>query len=181
MYKSYRITELIMVITGIILVAAAAIYSMWKFHRLEFFDLPFQITASAGVIMILLGVALWITDRHKQIKRVTREKSRRNLKSIVLSYAMVNKEPQKNLKDLHFHLQSEGFTDISLKRLRVLVDRTLTNIRMDMIKPSLKAKLFTEDRKLRRYKFASDHCPKCGVFKNYHKECGFCGYHEMSK
>jgi len=170
-----------MVVTGIILVAAAVVYSIWTFKRVDVFDPIFRITASAGVLLILAGAVMRITgDRQKQSMLDSIDRPKVTLETIVLSYAMVNKEPRKNLKDLHFYLLSEGVTEISIKQLRVLVDKALTNIRMDMISPSLKAKLFTEDGKLRRYQFASDYCPKCGVFKNYHKECKFCGYHEMS-
>ena len=173
---------LTMVVAGIILCAVAMINSILEFEKVKLFDPIFCIIASVGLITILAGVVLRITgDRKIRRMRIFREKHRVNLDTIVLSYAMVNKTPRKNLKDLHFYLLSEGVADISLKRLRAMVNNTLTNIRMDKIKPSLMSKLFTDDGKLRRYRFASDYCPKCGVFKNYHKECGFCGYHEMSK
>ena len=173
---------LTMVVAGIILATAAVIHSIWKHQRMEIFNWIFLTTAAAGVLLILAGFATRVTGDRK-LKRIQNspKKSREFLNTIVLSYAMVNKEPRKNLKDLHFYLLSEGIADISLKRLRAMVNNTLTNIRMDKIKPPLMSKLFADDGKLRRYRFASDYCPKCGVFKNYHKECGFCGYHEMSK
>lgn len=177
----YRLYALIMVVAGILCAAAGTIYSILEFSKLDLYDPVLRVLASVGILMILAGILLRVVgDRRQQTRKEESEGPKATMETILLSYAMVNKEPRKNVKDLQLYLLSEGLADLSLKELKVMVDKALMNIRMDMIKPSLKAKLFTEDGKLRKYQFASDFCPRCGVFKNYHKECKFCGYHEMS-
>jgi len=181
MIKRNRLLAMALVILGIVVVAISIIYSITEFGKVDFFEPIFRIIASLGVLLILAGVVLRVVvDIRVRKMYEEMDKPTVTLETIILSYAMINKEPRKNLKDLHFYLMSEGIAKVSLKELKVMVDKAVTNVKMDMIKPSLRAILFTEDGKLRKYQYASDFCPKCGVFKNYHKECKFCGYHEMA-
>lgn len=180
-YERYTSITLLCLISGILVTAAAFIYSIVEHNEVVVTWLWFDILLVAGLILVVAGVAYHFSGL-KKVKFLTAmmESTPVSLETIVLSYALVNNAPEKNIKDLHFYLVSEGLADISLGKLRAMVMKAVTNVRMDMIEPALKAKLFTKDGKIRPYKFGSDFCPECGVFKNYHKECTFCGHHELS-
>ena len=170
------------VILGILAIAISLIYSLITYDKLDIYKPELYAPAAIGLFLMVIGIILhFAANKAEQREHYGNKRSSYNLETIIISYSMVNEHPKKNLKDLHFYLLSEGITDISLKELKLMVDKAVLNVKMDLIKPSLKAKLFTDKGELRKYQFASDFCPKCGVFKNYNKECKFCGYHEMSK
>ena len=182
MTRSYRLFSMTAVIIGILAVAISLIYSLITYDKLDIYKTELYGPVACGLFLMVIGVILhFAANKAEQRERDEQERSPFNLETIIISYAMVNEHPKKNLKDLHFYLLSEGIAEISLKELKLMVDKAILNVKMDLIKPSLKAKLFTDKGEMRKYQFASDFCPKCGVFKNYHKECKFCGYHEMSK
>ena len=167
---------------GILVVATSLIYSLITYDKLDIYKPVLYAPIVIGSLLLIIGILLhFAANKAEQRERDEHDRSGFNLETIIISYAVVNEHPKKNLKDLHFYLSSEGIAEISLKELKLMVDKAILNVKMDLIKPSLKAKLFTEKGELRKYQFASDFCPKCGVYKNYHKECKFCGYHEMSK
>ena len=182
MSKGSRLISMALVILGVLVMAASLIYSILEKNGIDIYRPEFYLAAGSSFILIVVGILVYCrVNRVEKNKLMESASDDVSLETIVLSFAMVNQEPRKKIQDLHFYLMSENITDISLRELKLMVDKALLNIKMDMIKPSLKAKLFTEEGELRKFRFASDFCPKCGVFKNYHKECKFCGYHEMAK
>ena len=72
------------------------------------------------------------------------------------------------------HLEDEELrTDIELIRLK-----RLQKLQLDRIE----ALLFTRDGRIKphEFRYGSAFCPRCGLFKNYEKECPHCGYHELT-
>ena len=72
------------------------------------------------------------------------------------------------------HLEDEELrTDIELIRLK-----RLQKLQLDRIE----ALLFIRDGRIKPhdFRFGSAFCPRCGLFKNYEKECPHCGFHEMT-
>ena len=180
--KRLHFLSMALVILGVLVIAASLVYSLLVDKRIDVYQPEFYLAAIVSFILVIVSIVIYrYTNRIEKVKHMEKKENEVSLETIVLSFAMVNKEPRKKIKDLHFYLLSESIANVSLRELKLMVDKALLNIKMDMIKPSLKAKLFTEEGELRKYQFASDFCPRCGVYKNYHKECKFCGYHEMAK
>ena len=180
-YRRYRYLSLCFFILGVVVITGAFVHSFLVKGHLDLYWYQFLIIFGLGALILVSGLLLHLLAM-KRIKGLIAYIGSDPItpETIVLSYAMANQEPMRNIEDLHFFMQSQGITDISLPRLKIMVCRAVNNVRMEMIAGPLRAKIFTKDGKGRKYQFGSVFCPDCGVFKNYSKECSFCGHHEMS-
>ena len=61
-----------------------------------------------------------------------------------------------------------------------MVDEQLKAERMKDKISQVEAKLFTRDDTPKKNKFGSAFCKKCMMYKDYEKECPYCGSLEMS-
>jgi hypothetical protein len=105
----------------------------------------------------------------------------RDLIGIFTSYTVTNYNDLDNrLEELRLFIQRTKNISLDLNSLRNYVYKM--KMHMDFPKELVRseAELFTKKRKVRKYKFGSDFCPSCGIFKNYEKECHRCGFHEMT-
>lgn len=105
----------------------------------------------------------------------------RDLIGIFTSYTLSNsKDLDERLEELKTFIEQTQNISLDLTSLRNYVYKMKEHIAYPNKLRRSEAKLFSKDRKVRRYKFGSDFCPSCGIFKNYEKECHRCGFHEMT-
>lgn len=180
-YKRFYYLSIALLIWGVCVLFGSFIYSLAVRGDIELLWAPFMYLCSLGAVIICAGLILrYMAIREGKNILASISKSPVTLKTIILSYALVNDNPLKNIDDLHFYLQTEGISNVSMIRLKQMVKRAENNVKVDIIKGPLKSTLFTRDGKVRKYQYGADYCPKCGIFKNYHKECSFCDHHEMA-
>jgi hypothetical protein len=88
----------------------------------------------------------------------------------------------RNLEALKWYLETEGLLKVDLEKLGSLVDGVRSRMEQQKHRAAVKARLFTKEDRPReaRYRYGSDFCanPGCGMFKNYEKECPYCGHVE---
>jgi hypothetical protein len=96
------------------------------------------------------------------------------------SYVHANwKDLEKRIKLLRIYIKQTKDMDIEEENIKKYVYIVKDHIIQSRRKNKMKTRLFTKDKKFRKYRFGSDFCPNCSRFKNYEKECPFCSYHEM--
>jgi len=108
------------------------------------------------------------------------KQSNEKLRSSLLSYSFAQKNLHENLDELQKFLQASGIGVVDIKELRESVDRIKAEEEKIKHQQETIAKLFTQDKKVRLYRFGSSFCPKCSMFKNYEKECPYCKHLEMT-
>ncbi len=101
-----------------------------------------------------------------------------NLEGMLVSYVLAQEDPDARLEELRFFLKTKGI-DIDTPTLGKQVHKVKKSIEHPKKMVELKAKLFNKEGTIRKYRFGSDFCPKCRMFKNYEKECPYCGHLEM--
>ena len=102
------------------------------------------------------------------------------LRSSLLSYTFAQENSHENLNELQEFLRVSGIGTIDINDLRKKVDRIKEEKRKIKQDQERMAKLFVRDKKVRVYRYGSDFCPKCHMFKNYKKECPYCKYLEIT-
>ena len=103
------------------------------------------------------------------------------LRSLLLSYTFAQGDDlHKNINDLQEFLQASGLGMLDVDELREKVDLIKEEEKKIKHDQETMANLFTENKKVRTYRFGSSFCPKCNMFKNYEKECPYCKYLEMT-
>lgn len=109
------------------------------------------------------------------------------LDGIVASYVIAHggdkNRIEQNLPVLGDYLKRRHIADIPGEELlkKVIDQKTI----FDSVerKAKISARLFTRDgvpRKV-KYRSGSEFCGECKMFKNYHKECPYCGRLEITK
>lgn len=104
----------------------------------------------------------------------------KKLRAALLCYTFAQKDVNENLQELQQFLLTSGIGPIDINDLRGKIDLIKKEEKKIKHSQNLMAKLFTQDKKVRLYRFGSDFCPKCHMFKNYEKECPYCKYLEMT-
>lgn len=102
------------------------------------------------------------------------------LRAALLSYTFAQKQSETYLQKLQEFLSRSNIKIIEVNDLKEKIDLIIKEEERIKEEQELIARLFTEDKKVRSYRFGSDFCPKCHMFKNYEKECPYCNYLEMT-
>lgn len=104
------------------------------------------------------------------------------LNAALMCYTFVQKEKDldDNLQELHDFLRVSGFGQININDLQEKINKIKKEEKKVIHNQRVIAELFTEDKKTSIYRFGSDFCPNCYMFKNYKKECPYCNYLEMT-
>lgn len=98
------------------------------------------------------------------------------IQSIIESYLMVHKEePYEDLKLLQKYLKKKNIGKVKLKKLKKLVDESLEDGKKREQLEKMEARLFTNKKKPRDYKYGKAFCENCNMYKDYKKECPYCG------
>ncbi|MDI6887403.1 MAG: hypothetical protein QMC98_02025 [Candidatus Thermoplasmatota archaeon] len=109
-----------------------------------------------------------------------REAEDKRLEGSLVSYVLAQEDLELRLEDLRKFLRAINI-ELDLETLRKEVYNTKKCIAKKREWAELEARLFTKEGTVRKYRFGSDFCPKCKMYKNYEKECPYCKYLEMTK
>lgn len=115
---------------------------------------------------------------------VIQQKSQKSLESfyggVITSYVLAHRDnPEKHVTEMAEYI-AQRIKGINAETVRQEIRRVIERMNKPKEEVALKAKLFTTDGKVRKYRYGLDFCEKCGMFKNYEKECPYCGHHEMA-
>ena len=109
------------------------------------------------------------------------------LDAIVASYVIAHggdkSRIEKKLPMLGSYLKRRRIADIPGEELlKKVLDQKMMFDSVER-KAKISATLFTQDGVPRKakYRSGSDFCGECKLFKNYHKECPYCGKLEITK
>ena len=86
-----------------------------------------------------------------------------------------------DLTELREYLKTKGI-DIPEEDLKREIELIRLKRDQKLYLERIEALLFTPDGRMKppSFRYGSAFCPRCGLFKNYEKECPHCGFHEMS-
>lgn len=103
-----------------------------------------------------------------------------DVEGALVSYVLAQEDLDSRLEELRCFLRTKK-VDIDIETLRKEVYKVKKNVEHPKKMTELTAKLFNKDGEVREYRFGSDFCPECRLFKNYEKECPYCGHLEMTR
>ncbi len=117
----------------------------------------------------------------KRSSQRSKSSKKKKIREIVKSYLMVHREkPYRKLKTLQRYLKKKNIANIKLKSLRDMVKSQIEKEEeMEKIE-EMEAELFTKDGEVKNYKYGSAFCKNCDKYKDYEKECPYCGSLEMT-
>ena len=99
---------------------------------------------------------------------------------VITSYVLAHRDnPEKYVTELARYVL-QRIKGITAESVRQEIKRVIERMDEPRKEAALKANLFTKNGKVRKYRFGSDFCEKCGMFKNYEKECPYCSHHEIT-
>lgn len=108
-------------------------------------------------------------------------KQKRRIEKIVNSYLLAHKDnPYEKLKLLQKYMKAKNIADIDIRKLKKVVDRQLKSEQNNKRLEKIEAKLFTKEGEPKKNKFGSAFCKRCQMYKDYEKECPYCGSLEMT-
>jgi hypothetical protein len=107
-------------------------------------------------------------------------KTKNLVEGALVSYVLAQEEPDQRLHELQRYLATALHVNFELDALKNEVARIKAKLAGAKERERLIATLFTKDGELRKYRFGKAFCAKCGLFKNYEKECPYCGYLELT-
>lgn len=102
------------------------------------------------------------------------------MKRIINSYIIAQEDPLENIDDLYRYIRKKKISKISKSQLKNLIKNKLKKQKKDDLK-ELEAKLFTKDGEPRKNRYGSAFCDNCYMYKDYRKECPYCGKIEFTK
>lgn len=117
----------------------------------------------------------------KKSKKKVKKARNKRLDKMINSYLVAHRDdPYTKLKLLQKFLKVKKIANIDLKTLRDMVNRQINIMENQEKLDKLEAALFTKEGKVKENRYGSAFCDKCQMFKNYEKECPYCGSLEMS-
>ncbi|MEF8873335.1 MAG: hypothetical protein V5A88_01545 [Candidatus Thermoplasmatota archaeon] len=109
--------------------------------------------------------------------------ARKKLRRIINSYILAQEDPydERKLKLLQKYLHSKKIGDINIKVLKRYIKRRLAVKKQNKRLKKMENELFTKDEGSKNIKYGSGFCPKCGMYKDYQKECPYCNKLELTR
>ncbi|MGM0509596.1 MAG: hypothetical protein ACQESD_00515 [Thermoplasmatota archaeon] len=104
-----------------------------------------------------------------------------SLEGVIKSYVLAQKEkPYKKIKLLQIYLKAMGIADPNLRELRDMIKKEIEREEKRMKIERSERTLFTKDEIEKENKYGSAYCDNCSMYKDYEKECPYCGSLEMT-
>lgn len=108
-------------------------------------------------------------------------KHNKRLEKAVNSYVLAQgDEPFKRLTLLRNYLKAKKIAELELKELRDMVSRQLKILEKREKKDRVEAILFTKEGTPKKNRYGSAFCRRCQMYKDYEKECPYCGSLELT-
>ncbi len=103
------------------------------------------------------------------------------LRKAVNSYVIAQGDkPYLRLKQLQKYLKATKICNIHIEDLRNMVDNQMKLMENRDRKDRMEALLFTRDGEPKRNRYGNAFCKRCHMYKDYDKECPYCGSLELT-
>ncbi|MBS3781884.1 MAG: hypothetical protein KGY66_03840 [Candidatus Thermoplasmatota archaeon] len=112
------------------------------------------------------------------MKRGTDDKS---LKRAINSFLLAQEDPTENLELLQKYLRKKGIADVSTEFLKKEIESQLEKRKEEKRLKKMETRLFKKENKNKKYRYGSAFCGNCSMYKDYQKECPYCGKLEMTR
>lgn len=103
------------------------------------------------------------------------------LKRVINSYILAQDDPTENLEMLQKYLRKKGFGDVSPNTLKKHIKTQLEEQKEKKELKKMEAQLFKKEKEQKKYRYGSAFCDNCDMYKDYKKECPYCGSLEMTR
>ncbi|MFP4001396.1 MAG: hypothetical protein ACLFSM_03670 [Thermoplasmata archaeon] len=106
---------------------------------------------------------------------------KKRFKRLINSYVLAQDDPTENIELLQKYLKAKRIADVSTDFLKRKISSHIKSKRRDEKLRSMEARLFKKDDQERTFRPGSAICSNCGMYKDYEKECPYCGKLELTR
>ena len=96
------------------------------------------------------------------------------------TYAHKEGHTKEDLELLQMYIKDLYNSNVPIEGLHALVEQAKNEEKSKAVADEMESILFSRDRPIPKFKLGAPFCQKCARFKNYKKECPFCGHLEMT-
>ncbi len=105
----------------------------------------------------------------------------KRLQKAINSYVLAQGDrPYVRLKLLQKYLRAKKLGNVDLKDLKKMVDQHIKSMEYREKKDNIEAMLFTKEGTPKKHKYGNAFCKRCFMFKDFEKECPYCGSLELT-
>jgi len=115
------------------------------------------------------------------VKTAIDKKRLRSLRRAINSYLLAQDDPAENLELLQKYLRKKGIGEVSKKVLKKEINSQLKRKKEKKKLEKIEAKLFKKEEKEKKFRYGSAFCSNCRMYKDYQKECPYCGDLELTR
>jgi len=115
------------------------------------------------------------------VKTALGKKQLKRLRRAINSYILAQEDPTENLELLQKYIRKKGIGDVSIEVLKKEIKSQLKKRREKKRMEMIEAKLFKKDDEKKKYRYGSAFCVNCSMYKDYQKECPYCGDLEITR
>ena len=106
---------------------------------------------------------------------------KKRFKRLINSYVLAQEDPGQNLELLQRYLKAKGIADVSKEVLKQEISSHIKSKKREDRLRKMETRLFKKENEERTYRPASAFCGNCDMYKDYQKECPYCGKLEMTR
>lgn len=119
-------------------------------------------------------------------KKIRSKAGKRILKRIINSYILAQDDPmdKEKLRSLRLYLNQRGIERIRMKYLVKKIKEQKEKKKKKKRLREMETELFKKDeetKETKKYRYGSSFCPNCNMYKDYQKECPYCGKLELMR
>lgn len=115
------------------------------------------------------------------MKTVIDEKRHKRLRRAINSYILAQEDPDENLELLKEYLRRKGIGQFSTEVLKKEIKSQLKKRKEKKKLEKMETKLFKKEGEKKKFRYGSAFCDNCGMYKDYQKECPYCGDLEITR
>ncbi len=115
------------------------------------------------------------------MKTAIDKKRLKHLRRAINSYILAQEDPTENLDMLQEYLRKKGFGEVSIEVLKKEIKKQLKKRKEKKKLEMMETKLFKKDDEKKKYRYGSAFCGNCSMYKDYQKECPYCGDLEITR
>ncbi|MFW5952788.1 MAG: hypothetical protein ACOCSJ_01355 [Candidatus Natronoplasma sp.] len=103
------------------------------------------------------------------------------LRRAINSYILAQDDPAENLELLQKYLRKKGIGDVSTEVLKKEIKSQIKKRREKKKLEKIETRLFKKDDEEKKFRYGSAFCGNCSMYKDYQKECPYCGHLEITR
>ena len=105
-----------------------------------------------------------------------------NIRKVIRSFAVAHVDgySHSQLEILQAYIQDNFHLDYKEDKLMKMIRHEESSLKKEPVLRNIDSILFSGEGGAPNFKLGSSFCEQCGMFKNYRKECPYCGYHEVT-